>query len=656
MTPCAKPRLLVLAVDGLDWDLLHRLVDAGQMPFVTQLMKAGASGPMRVPAPAGACAQWTTLATGTCADEHGVLNDLWVRPDGIRSSRVGGAQRRRPTFWELAAAQGRTARVVAWPAATGAADGLLGASPEAASRLQIVGEGFERAEHASETCWPLSPDCVEPPDLRALVELVDEARVHPEDLAVSLVQPLVPTARPGEANALLRPARWQLARWSSVHNLGVHWASQGDDALMVLRLDGLPEWLNLLRRHAPEQPVEAGLAPWYRYLDLLLGRYMALLGRQAHLVLLSNSGLPGALTGSGAGQLFHADGPGGLLLAGPGVPPDSLLESVNGLDLAPTLAALLNLTHRPAWPGRDLLARRSGPFEAPRQRYSTLTGPALRLEDLIEPVQRDEAALAWLSSQGCAVPATAELERGSLPLRMKRLKAWAAVRRLRGDADGAVAALQLVLQHLPQDLDARVTLCVLLLELGRCSECEAPARDLPPQVHQGIWADVVQALIGCAAQDWPRAIPPLQRLVAAGAAPLNAPAWLGWAELQQRRWTEARHWFEQARSWPGEAARVHEGLGLACQALGRPADAELAFSHAIAEQPDNARLHLLRAQAQLACGHLDHAESGCRRALTLDSSVPGGYALLAQITLARAAQPSDPSRDPAQLVSNSDPC
>jgi len=63
MTPCAKPRLLVLAVDGLDWDLLHRLVDAGQMPFVTQLMKAGASGPMRVPAPAGACAQWTTLAT-----------------------------------------------------------------------------------------------------------------------------------------------------------------------------------------------------------------------------------------------------------------------------------------------------------------------------------------------------------------------------------------------------------------------------------------------------------------------------------------------------------------------------------------------------------------------------------------------------------------
>jgi len=90
--------------------------------------------------------------------------------------------------------------------------------------------------------------------------------------------------------------------------------------------------------------------------------------------------------------------------------------------------------------------------------------------------------------------------------------------------------------------------------------------------------------------------------------------------------------------------------------LGRPADAELAFSHAIAEQPDNARLHLLRAQAQLAGGHLDHAESGCRRALTLDSSVPGGYALLAQITLARAAQPSDPSRDPAQLVSNSDPC
>jgi tetratricopeptide (TPR) repeat protein len=636
MTHRPQSRLLVLGVDGLDWTLLHRLVDAGQMPFVTQLMEAGASGPMRVPAPAGACAQWTTLATGTCADEHGVLDDLWVRADGIRSSRVGGAQRRRPTFWELAAAQGRRVRVAAWPAATGAAAGPLGALPEeAASRLQIVGEGFERAEHASEACWPMAPGCVEPSDLRALV---DEARVHPDDLAVALAQPLVPAARPGEANALLRPARWQLARWSSVHNLGVHWASQGDDALMVLRLDGLPEWLNRLRRHAPEQPVEVGLAPWYRYLDLLLGRYMALLGRQAHLALLSNAGLPAALTGSGAGQLFHADGPGGLLLAGPGVPPDSLLESVNGLDVAPTLAALLNLTHRPAWPGRDLLARRSGPFEAQRQRYSTLTGPALRLEDLIEPSQRDEAALAWLCAQGCPAPATAELERGSLPPRMKRLKAWAAVRRLRGDAEGAVAALQSVLQLLPQDLEARVTLCLLLLEAGRCSECEALARDLPPQVYQGIWADVVQALIGCAAQDWPRATPALLRLVAAGAAPLNAPAWLGWAELQQQHWGDAHTWFETALTWPGDAARVHEGLGLAWQGLGRLAEAEQAFSAAIAEQPDNARLHLLRAQARLAGGHHDHAESGCRRALTLDNAVPGGYALLARITLARAAQ------------------
>lgn len=654
MTPCAKPRLLVLAVDGLDWDLLHRLVDAGQMPFVTQLMKAGASGPMRVPAPAGACAQWTTLATGTCADEHGVLDDLWVRPDGIRSSRVGGAQRRRPTFWELAAAQGRTARVVAWPAATGAADGLLGASPEAASLLQVVGEGFERAEHASETCWPLSPDCVEPPDLRALVELVDEARVHPEDLAVSLVQPLVPTARPGEANALLRPARWQLARWSSVHNLGVHWASQGDDALMVLRLDGLPEWLGLLRRHAPEQPADVGLAPWYRYLDLLVGRYMALLGRQAHLMLLSNAGIPAAPIGSG--ELFRGDGPGGLVLAGPDVPADILLERVSGLDVAPTLAGLLGLVDQPGWPGRDLLARQAGPFDARRQHKALPAAPALRMDDLISPVQRDEACLDWLRSQGCPVAPVEHLERNTLPLRMRRLAAWVSVRRARGDAAGAIAALQVVLREVPQELGARVTLGELLLEAGRFSECDELALGLPPQAHEGLWADVVQALLGFAARDWLRATLHLQRLVAAGAAPLNAPSCLGRVHLRQQQWGEALAWFDQALTWPGDVARVHEGRGLACQGLGRPTEAEQAYSRAIAEQPDDARPHLLRAQARLAGGHLDHAESGCRRALTLDSSVPGGYALLAQITLARAAQPSDPSRDPAQLVSNSDPC
>jgi hypothetical protein len=35
------PRVLVLAIDGLDWPLLQTLIDAGLMPFCAQLLAGG---------------------------------------------------------------------------------------------------------------------------------------------------------------------------------------------------------------------------------------------------------------------------------------------------------------------------------------------------------------------------------------------------------------------------------------------------------------------------------------------------------------------------------------------------------------------------------------------------------------------------------------
>jgi predicted AlkP superfamily phosphohydrolase/phosphomutase len=42
------PRVLVLAIDGLDWPLLQTLIDAALMPFCAQLLAGGAHGRMGV--------------------------------------------------------------------------------------------------------------------------------------------------------------------------------------------------------------------------------------------------------------------------------------------------------------------------------------------------------------------------------------------------------------------------------------------------------------------------------------------------------------------------------------------------------------------------------------------------------------------------------
>lgn len=59
------PRLLLVAVDRLDWPPMQREVDAGRLPYLAQLLHAGSHGRLHMPAPHGAASHWATLATGS---------------------------------------------------------------------------------------------------------------------------------------------------------------------------------------------------------------------------------------------------------------------------------------------------------------------------------------------------------------------------------------------------------------------------------------------------------------------------------------------------------------------------------------------------------------------------------------------------------------
>ncbi len=630
-------RLAILAVDGLYWPLLQKLIDAGRMPFCAQLLDAGASGELNMPAPYAAAACWSTVATGTLADRHGVLTDLCIRADGLTLALPGAEALRSPAIWQWVTQAGRVAKTAGWPASMPA---LHPTSPDPALPVGTchVSAGFERAEHSSESCWPLAPDAVYPAALR---NVVDDARVHPDDIDPATAVPLLSHPRIGQADPLLRPARWLLARFASMHNLGVHWAGEPDWSLLALRFDGLPDWLHTLRTLAPEIPVSEGLAPWYRYLDMMVGRYMAVLGRGVHLMLLSNGGLPAPASDPHAPvELFKPMARGGLILAGPRVKADSLLPPhASALDIGPTALGLLGLAVPPFMDGTDWLAaplasHRAGSPAALQSRCATVPLPRL-----LDAGQTDTRALDWLASQACGPIDLGPLHAMVQKVRVESLVAWAGVRRLRGCNDDAIEALQHVLTLAPEHLSARVLLGQLLVETDRVQACRALVDGLPVAGQSVFSPDVVAGLIAYSAKEWPVAELHFQRLANAGQAPLNAPGWLGWTLLMQSRWADAEHWFGVALTWPGERARAHEGRGLALDALARAAEAAESFSCAIGEQPANARLHMLRAAALERAGHLERAQAGLWRALDLDPSMTACYERLAHLARLAHGEP-----------------
>jgi hypothetical protein len=136
-------RLLVLGLDGADWNFLEQLFARGLAPHLARFRSEGAWGELATIQPTRSPAIWTTMVTGRSPEEHGVLRHTVERPRGLdvgspatgnrvrslglsflgnwlkRSGRlvegpVTGAERRVPAFWNITTHFGIPVSVVSW--------------------------------------------------------------------------------------------------------------------------------------------------------------------------------------------------------------------------------------------------------------------------------------------------------------------------------------------------------------------------------------------------------------------------------------------------------------------------------------------------------------------------------------------------------------
>jgi hypothetical protein len=102
--------LVIIGIDGGDWQELSSLIDRGVTPHLAKLVARGASGPLTTFRPTQSPIIWTTIATGQTPHRHGIQGFLERETEVPYTSNA----RRVPALWNLLGDRGVSVGVVGW--------------------------------------------------------------------------------------------------------------------------------------------------------------------------------------------------------------------------------------------------------------------------------------------------------------------------------------------------------------------------------------------------------------------------------------------------------------------------------------------------------------------------------------------------------------
>jgi hypothetical protein len=205
----ARAPVLILAVDGLEWDVLLPLVQRGEAPAFAGLMRRGVFGELESMRPTWSPVIWTTIATGKRPAKHGIEGFVYaVEVDGRLEPRVyNSGHRRTKAFWNILSDHGRSVDVVGWwityPAEP--IDGLMVSQTNTTAALHERDEGAilkgTLQEGVARQVWPQASE------VGVLATLARVEATLDERLATHYGRPPHP---PGP----LEQAVWDESRWA----------------------------------------------------------------------------------------------------------------------------------------------------------------------------------------------------------------------------------------------------------------------------------------------------------------------------------------------------------------------------------------------------------------------------------------------------------
>jgi len=340
--PKSHGKVLLIGLDGAEWDLIRPMVQANQLPNLARLMHAGVYGNLRSLEPrAKSPAIWTTIATGKSPEEHGITTFV---------DQVGGVPltrniRKVRAIWNIYSAVGRSVGVVGWLMSWPAEEvnGFV-----VSDYLQYSPKGSTRIDNRTY-----------PPELEREVvsDAVDWERM-PWAFVQSFLDAPVDTVNmdPG-LERLLRPVKWIGAGDLTFARVGEKLYRDRRPDFFAVYLRGMDSMSHLYWNYMHPDSVPPGsldpagvallkgaVPAYYRFVDRLIGPFLDLADTNTTVFVVSDHGFRSGLErGIEAHKLD-----GVLIMTGEHVGKGEI-GGASVYDVAPTLLALLGLP-----PARDM--------------------------------------------------------------------------------------------------------------------------------------------------------------------------------------------------------------------------------------------------------------------------------------------------------------
>lgn len=376
-----EPPLVVIGVDGFEWEVIVPLLADGRMPHLAALMERGSYGLLETLEPTLSPVVWTSIATGKTPDQHGITH--FVR-DLASLELLTNADRRTKALWNVASEHGLVVGVIGWWL-TYPVEPVNGLMVAQTNTLERPGEAAPSRVWKGTLVPGLShqvhPPEREPEILARLAE--NAARLVELEREIFRVDS---SALPPFEASLWESCRFAFRADATYADVAERELSSGASYDLFMVYLGGPDvvghrfWRYLrpeLFEDRPERELAerlgAAVQDDYVYIDRVIGRLVELAGPLARIFVVSDHGMHAIHTqarfgldaeGEEVNSGAHPDAPAGVIVAaGPGIRRAQSRRRVSELtraelrplahvlDLAPTLAYLAGVPVARDWRG-----------------------------------------------------------------------------------------------------------------------------------------------------------------------------------------------------------------------------------------------------------------------------------------------------------------
>jgi Flp pilus assembly protein TadD len=593
-------RVLLVGIDGADWEILDPLLEKGELPNLARLIERGVSGPLRSIEPLISPPIWTSIATGVKPERHGITWFLSDTEDPARRVPVTSTLRRVKALWNVLSEAGRRVGVVGWWATY----------PAERVRGFVVSDfvGFHGFGNTGRTVQSEIGKAYPPTLLDAIRALLADPQSLSYETArrfLDLDEAEFEEARRGEGRwgQAVRLFCTYLATAGSYVRIAQAASAKARPEVLLVYFELPDAASHLFARYAsPRMPgiSEEGHARFarvveetYRYQDELLGRLLSLGDRRTAVFVVSDHGFrwrerrpeEGEQVRIGEAHLWHEE-EGILVAAGAGIRRGERIAKASVLDVLPTLLRYLGLP----------IAR-------------DMDGTAL--VDLFEP--------AWLDANPPSVIDTYEAAEEDAARRPRRLSGDAV--EFGEEQEERLAALG-YLSRKGGSSEVLANRVRLLLRDGKLEAVEEEVRELirrsPADVSLRILlADVYR-------RTYRTLLARREYEAALSSAPSDPVALCGLGEvvLEEGDLQAAEAWFRIAIDATGGFERSHVGLGHVLNLQGRPIEAKEEFLRALELAPRSYQALFDLGVLAHRAGELDEAETRYREAVAAEPNDP----------------------------------